>query len=190
MSKIDRHFTFDLRYHLKIETPKNVIEISDISKSFVRAFGAWLSSVFGKGIFTKDVTDTNRSFNFSWSSTSCATFVWGNQRIVFSNSQNDGVLNFTDNKLSQLLTNLTRASGYPQTQFQEDSSGSQYVIIDKYTYAGVNTQIYAMALYADWMIDVYRNYASFMLIKDIFDPPITLETDSVITASYTLRVQV
>jgi len=185
-----RNSTFELVYNLKIETPEKVIEISDISKSFVRAFGAWLSSIFGKSVSALDITGTGRIFQLSWNQTTTAYFIWQNQRIVFSNNPDDSNLSFSNNKLLQLLPNLTRVSGFPQNQFQEDSSSSQYVITDKFTYTGTNTQLYAMALYADWIIDSSKNIATFMLIKDIFDPPINLDTDSVITASYTLRVQV
>lgn len=193
MLKDNRYIPVVIKYKVEIQKDGKVKMYCDVSKSFVRAFGVWLARMFGVNLSCFGIDGNSYTLRNSDYCSNCTNYYWSPIQIVFSSNPNDQNLSWTNYKLASLLGNVTRALGYPQVSYVEDAMSGQIIITDKYTYTGANTLIYAMALYGNWDVasgSFSPSYKTFMLIKDVFDPPLNLETDSVITASYQIKVQV
>jgi hypothetical protein len=192
LSKLYDNKTIDLFLDVKlIKDDKIYYNLSRRSESFLYNFGAVLfNAMFMKNLTCKDITGTTFTPRVSSSTGNSFQFLSGenNTYIVLSNSSTDQILAFDDYKINTPLPNRTVVSGYPQYNIETGTNYVSLKIIDKWTYTGENTVITASALYYKQVVDTAGTGRQVMLAKDVFDPAITLETNSLIEWSYTIRI--
>jgi hypothetical protein len=192
LSRIHDNKTIDLFLDVKL-IKKGLIyfSLNRKSESFLYNFAAVLfNAMFAKNLVCKDVTGvsfTPRSANSGY-----VPFALigneGNTYIVLSNSTVDQSLAFDDYKINNPLGNLTVVSGYPKYDIEVGTNFVALKIIDKWTYTGTNTSITASALYYTIVYDTAGNSRKVMLAKDVFDPAINLEANSLIEWSYIIKI--
>jgi len=191
-SKLHDNKTIDLFLNVKLIKDDEVyFSLNRRSESFLYNFGAILfNAMFNKALTCKDITGasfTPRSAN----SNSIPFYFYpneGNTYIVLSNSSTDQTLTFTDYKINTPLTNLTVVSGYPQYNIDSQSNYISLIIADKWTYTGSDTAITASALYYYAIIDTSGSPKKVMLAKDVFNPAITLQANSLIEFDYIIKI--
>ena len=191
-SQLHDNKTIDLFLNVKlIKDDKVYFSLNRRSESFLYNFGAVLfNAMFNKALTCKDITGasfTPRSAN----SQSVPFYFYsneGNTYIVLSNSTTDQTLTFTDYKINTPLSNLTVVSGYPQYNIDSQSNYISLIIVDKWTYTGSNTTITASALYYNAIYDTSGNPKRVMLAKDVFDPAISLQSNSLIEWRYIIKI--
>ena len=191
LSKLHDNKTIDLFLNVKLIKDDEVyFSLNRRSESFLYNFGAVLfNAMFYKNLSCKDITGA--TFTPRQSSSYIPFQISGgegNTYIVLSNSTTDQALTFTDYKINTPLTNLTVVSGYPQYNIDSQSNYISLVIVDKWTYTGSDTSITASALYYSYVYDTSGNAKRVMLAKDVFNPAITLQANSLIEWSYIIKI--
>jgi len=192
LSKLHDNKTIDLFLNVKlIKDDKVYFSLNRRSESFLYNFGAVLfNAMFNKSLSCKDITGT--SFTPRVSTSSSGSFQpyggEGNLYIVLSNSTTDQTLTFTDYKINTPLSNLTVVSGYPQYNIDSQSNYISLIIVDKWTYTGSDTTITASALYYSYVYDTSGNAKRVMFAKDVFNPGITLQANSLIEWDYIIKI--
>jgi len=192
LSKLHDNKTIDLFLDIKLsKNGKIYYSLNRRSNSFLYNFGAVLfNAMFGKNLTCKDITGANITTRNSSSSTGSFVFQPGEgyTYIVLSASTADQTLSFTDYKINTPLTSLTVVSGYPQYQIDSQTTYISLAIVDKWTYTGADTNITASALYYSYVYDASGNARRVMLAKDVFNPGIELQTNSLIEWSYIIKI--
>jgi hypothetical protein len=180
--------TIDLFLNVKLIKDDEVYyNLNRRSESFLYNFGAALFNVmFNRNLTCKDITGA------SFTPRASTAFVFyagdGNTYIVLSNSSTDQTLSFSDYKINSPLTNLTVVSGYPQYTIDNQSNYISLIVSEKWTYTGSDTSITASALYYYAVFDTSNNGRRVMLAKDVFNPAITLQGNSLIEWSYIIKI--
>jgi hypothetical protein len=191
-SQLHNNKTIDLILDVKlIKNGKIYFSLNRIAESFLYNFGVVLfNSMFNKNLTCKDITGA--TFTPRSAYTGITPFIFraneGNTYIVLSNSSTDQVLSFNDFKINTPLTNITVVSGYPQYNIDSGSNHLSLKIVDKWTYTGSDTSITASALYYKGVYDTSGNERQVMLAKDVFDPAIDLQNNSLIEWSYIIKI--
>jgi hypothetical protein len=191
-SQLHDNNTIDLFLDVKLIKNNDVyFSLNRKAESFLYTFGAVLfNSMFNKTLLCKDI---GGSYFTPRSATSGSIpFMFGsgenNTYIVLSSSTSDQTLNFGDYKITVPLGNLTCVPGNPQYNIESGSDYLNLKIIDKWIYAGSNTVITASALYYKTVYDTSGNGHQVMLAKDVFDPAIDLQNNSLIEWSYIIKI--
>jgi hypothetical protein len=188
----NNHFAIELFLDVKfIKDGKIYLAINKKAESLLKQFAsALINAMFSLGATCKDVNNT--SFTPRTSTASAGTFHFyigeGSTYIVLSNNTADQTLSFDDYKIQYPLGNLTTHSGFPQYGLETGSDYSQARISDRWTYTGSDTSITASALYYKNVIDTSGSYHPVMLAKDVFNPALNLQQNSLIDWSYIIRV--
>jgi len=188
----NNHFAIELFLDVKfIKDGKVYLAINKKAESLLRQFAAALiNAMFGLGAPCKNVN--NVSFTPRTSTSSSGTFAFtsgpGNTYIVLSANTADQTLSFDDYKIQYSLGNLTRLSGHPQYILGTGSDYLQVRVKDKWTYTGSDTSITASALYYKLVYDTSDSSHQVMLAKDVFNPALSLQQNSLIDWSYIIRV--
>jgi hypothetical protein len=192
LSQLHDNKTIDLFIDVKLIKNGDVyFSLNRRSESFLYNFGAVLfNAMYGKNLTCKDITGT--TFTPRPSTVNNSPFAFqqgeGNTYIVLSSSTADQTLNFADYKINNPLSNLTVVSGYPQYNVNSQSNYISLTIADKWTYTGADTEITASALYFSYIYDTSGNSRRVMLAKDVFDPAITLQANSLIEWNYIIKI--
>jgi hypothetical protein len=188
----NNHFAIELFLDAKfIKNGKIYLAINKKAESLLRQFAsALINAMFNLSATCKDIN--NVSFTPRTSSGSAGTFSLisgeNNTYIVLSNNTADQTLSFDDYKIQYPLGNLTVQSGFPSYTLETGSDYSQVKIRDKWIYTGSDTSITASALYYRNVIDTSNVQRQVMLAKDVFDPSLDLQQNSLIDWSYIIRV--
>lgn len=192
LSKLHDNNTIDLFLNVKLIKDDDVyFSLNRRSESFLYNFGAVLfNAMFNRNLSCKDITGATFTPLQHYTAKVAFNLVGGegNTYIVLSDSTTDQVLTFTDYKINTSLTNLTVVSGYPQYNVDSQSNYISLVIVDKWTYTGSDTTITASALYYRDVFDTSGNARRVMLAKDVFNPGITLQNNSLIEFSYIIKI--
>jgi len=192
LSKLHDNKTIDLFLEAKlIKEDKVYFSLKQRSKSFLYNFAAVLfNSMFAKNLTCKDVAGATFTPRISSSGYHPFVFVAGenNTYIVLSNSTNDQTLNFNDYRINTPLANLTVVSGYPKYEIETGTNYINLKITDKWTYTGSDTIITASALYYRAVVDTAGTSRQVMFAKDVFDPAIELQGNSLIEWSYIIKI--
>jgi hypothetical protein len=192
LSQLHNNKTIDLILDVKlIKNGKIYFSLNRIAESFLYNFGVVLfNSMFYRNLTCKDITGS--TFTPRSANTGNIPFIFryneGNTYIVLSNSSTDQVLSFNDFKINIPLTNITVVSGYPQYNIDSGSNYLSLKIVDKWTYTGSDTSITASALYYKGVYDTSGTERQVMLAKDVFDPSIDLQNNSLIEWSYIIKI--
>jgi hypothetical protein len=188
LSKLFNNKTIDLFLNVKLIKNDDVyFSLNRRSESFLYNFGAALfNNVFNKTLTCKDITGTT----FTPRNSSAFGFVPGdgNTSIVLSNASADQTLSFSDYKINTPLTNLTVVSGYPQYNIDNQSNYISLIVSEKWTYTGSDTSITASALYYSSIIDTSNASRRVMIAKDVFNPAITLQNNSLVEFDYIIKI--
>jgi len=188
----DNHFAIELYLDVKlIKDSKIYLAINKKAESLLKQFASALfNAVFNTNSTCKDTSGT--SFTPRQSSSGALTFNFiggeGHTFIVLSNNTADQTLTFEDFKIQYPLGNLTVQSGFPSYTLETGSDYLQVRIRDKWTYTGSNTSITASALYYKYVYDTGNNSRQVMLAKDVFNPALDLQQNSLIDWSYIIKI--
>jgi hypothetical protein len=188
----NNHFAIELYLDVKfIKDGKIYLAINKRAESLLRQFASSLiNAMFQTSATCKDAT--GGSLTPRGSTSSAGTFALsqgeGNTYIVLSNNTADQTLSFDDYRIQYPLSNLTVQSGFPSCTLETGSDYSQVRIKDKWVYTGSNTSITASALYYKNIISTGGGSYQVMLAKDVFNPALDLQQNSLIDWSYIIRV--
>jgi hypothetical protein len=188
----NNHFAIELFLDVKfIKGSKVYLAINKKAESLLKQFAsALINAMFGTSATCKDVNNTNLTPRQSTSSAGTFALVQGegNTYIVLSNNTADQTLSFNDYGIQYPLSNLITQSGFPAYTLETGSDYSQVRIRDKWVYTGSNTSITASALYYKNVISTGGASYQVMLAKDVFNPALDLQQNSLIDWSYIIRV--
>jgi hypothetical protein len=192
LSKLHDNKKIDLFLDVKlIKDNKVYFNLNRRAESFLYNFAAILfNAMFKKGLACKDIAGNAFTPRSSYSGYISFEFQpgEGNTYIVLSNSTTDQTLTFNDYKINTLLSNLSIVTGYPVYLVETGESYVNLKITDKWTYTGSDTEITASALYYSYVYDISNNGRKVMLAKDVFDPAIVLQANSLIEWSYIIKI--
>jgi hypothetical protein len=188
----NNHFAIELFLDVKfIKDGKIYLAINKKAESLLKQFAsALINAMFGLSATCKDIGNSNITLRQSTSSAGTFNLMSGegNTYIVLSNNTADQTLSFDDYKIQYPLSNLTVQSGFPSYTLETGSDYSQVKIRDKWVYSGSDTSITASALYYKNVIDTGGANRQVMLAKDVFNPALNLQQNSLIDWSYIIRV--
>jgi hypothetical protein len=188
----NNHFTIELFLDVKfIKGSKVYLAINKRAESLLKQFAsALINAMFGTSATCKDTGGSNITPRQSTSS--AGTFALssgeGNTYIVLSNNTADQTLSFDDYRIQYPLGNLTIQVGFPSYTLESGSDYMQVRIRDKWVYTGSNTSITASALYYKSVISTDGGSYKVMLAKDVFNPALDLQQNSLIDWSYIIRI--
>jgi hypothetical protein len=192
LSQLHDSETIDLFIDIKLLKDDNIyFSLYRKAESFLLNFAAVLfNSMFATNLTCKDVSGNNITPRPSVYNQIPFEFRMGegNTYIVISNSTTDQTLNWTDHKLNVVISSRTLMSGFPQYRVENGTNYVSYKVIDKWAYTGSDTIITASALYYYGVIDTTQNYRQVMIAKDVFDPAIELQSNSLIEWSYIIKI--
>lgn len=158
----------------------------DNSKSFLRQFAALINSFLG-------TTTTMTARNTTGNSVTVPIFDGqGTMRftshfILVSNNYNDRVLTFEDFNIAH-ISPTTRVSGFPQLNYTVTADRYEFTVSDAHLYTGSDTSIYAIGLRVTVSSWHNTNLGNLLIAKDVFDPPLTLQSNSRVDVSYKIVV--
>jgi hypothetical protein len=192
LNQLHDNKTIDLFIDVKLLKDNNIyFSLYRKSESFLLNFAAVLfNSMFATNLTCKDVSGNNITPRPSTYSQGSFEFRRGegNTYIVISNSTTDQTLTLTDHKLNAVIPNRTVVSGFPQYVVESGTNHVSYKVTEKWAYVGSDTIITASALYYSGVIDTTLNYRQVMLAKDVFNPEIELQSNSLIEWSYIIKI--
>lgn len=192
LDRLQHNETIGLYIDVKLtKNDKVYFSLNRKAKSFLVNFAAVLfNSMFNRNLTCRDVNGNIFTPRVTTSSFGTFNLVFGEERtyIVLSNSTNDQTLTFNDFKINTPLQNLTVQSGYPRIVIDLGATYAILKIVSKWAYTGPDTFITASALYYTNIYDTAGNIRQVMLAKDVFDPGISLETNSMIDWSYIIKI--
>ena len=188
----NNHFAIELFLDVKfIKDGKIYLAINKKAESLLRQFASSLiNALFNLGATCKDINNT--SFTPRQSTSNAGTFALAGGEtqtyIVLSNNTADQTLSFDDYKIQYPLGNLVVQSGFPVYTLETGSDYSQVRIRDKWVYSGSDTSITASALYYKNIYDTSNSLHQVMFAKDVFNPALNLQQNSLIDWSYIIRI--